>query len=188
MKSIKMKLTGISPLMTHNERLANPRDPETQKLKALTSIKKKTEELLERIAKQEWEAGLYEEKGVPVIPADNVLACLKEAAKKQKLGKVVAAAVFSQEASFALEYDGPKNREELWQDGRFFDYRTVVVSRRRVMRARPKFDEWSVTVELTFDPEQISEAELMDSMATAGLSIGLCEKRPQFGRFEVERV
>jgi hypothetical protein len=96
--------------------------------------------------------------------------------------------VFSSKAYFELDYDGPKNIHALWDDGRFFDYRTVAVAQSRVMRARPRFDAWSVDVQVNFDPELISEADLFDSMQVAGQIVGLCEKRPQFGRFSVEKI
>jgi hypothetical protein len=188
MNIIAMKLTGVAPLMMHNERLANPRDPKTAAYKVLTSQRKKTPELLEQIAKSEWFAGLYDRDDKVVLPADNILATLKEGARKRKLGKQVEAGVFSSKAYFELDYDGPKNIHALWDDGRFFDYRTVAVAQSRVMRARPRFDAWSVDVQVNFDPELISEADLFDSMQVAGQIVGLCEKRPQFGRFSVEKI
>jgi hypothetical protein len=186
MKTITATLKGIAPLMMHNERLANPRDPGTAALKKLTTQRKKTEELLEQIAEIEWRLGFYERDGKPVIPSDNVLACVKEGARKRKLGRQVEAGVFSQERYFALAYDGPPTIGELWTDGRFFDYRSVAVNQARTMRARPIFNEWSLPIELTFDEEMISKDDLQDALEVAGLSVGLCEKRPQFGRFTVE--
>lgn len=171
--------------MLHNERLANPRDPHTIALKVLTNQKKKTDETLEQIAKKEWFAGIYEENGVPVLPADNLLATAKEGGRKRRLGKQVECGVFCEQKSFPIEYDGPKTVEGLWKDGRFFDYRSVAVNQRRTMRARPRFDEWAVVASFCYDPEQISEQELIDCLTHAGLSVGLCEKRPQFGRFVV---
>lgn len=188
MKKIAFKLTGIAPLMLHNERLANPRDPKTAELKPLISQRKKTPEILDQIAKLEWYAGLYEDKGRVVVPGDNILAAIKEGARKNKLGKQVQSGVFCDKPNFPLEYDGPKNIDKLWDDGRFFDYRSVKVQQNRTMRARPKFQEWAVRVELAYDPEVISESDLIQSVETAGTMIGLCEKRPSFGRFAVEVV
>lgn len=186
MKKIEFVLTGIAPLMMHNERLANPRDPKTAELKTLTSQKKKTPEIQDQIAKLEWFAGLYDDGKKVVVPADNILATVKEAARKRKLGKQVEAGVFSEKKSFALDYEGPKDIKKLWDDGRFFDYRSVALMGKRTMRARPRFDEWQVKAELVFDPELISESDLSEAIATAGAQVGLCEKRPQFGRFSVE--
>jgi len=183
LKRIVIELTGISPIMLHNERLANPRDPLTAALRKLTSQRKKTDELLDEIAKREWFAGLYESGGKVVVPADNILACIKEGARKRKLGKQAEAGLFSEARNFPLKYDGPADIEKLWEDGRFFDYRSVAVNQARTMRARPRFDEWSLTFELFFDPEVLSESDLKEAIETAGTLVGLCEKRPQFGRF-----
>lgn len=188
MKRIVAILTGISPIMLHNERLANPRDPHTIELKKLTSQRKKTPEIIDQIAELEWRAGFYEEGGRPVVPADNILATIKEGARKRKLGKQASAGIFAEKRAFPLEYDGPKDIDGLWADGRFFDYRSVKVQQNRTMRARPRFDEWSVRVELVFDPEVMAEDEVIEALETAGTMVGLCEKRPQFGRFTVEVV
>lgn len=189
MKTITLKLTGIAPLLTHNERLANPRDPGTAALKKLTTIKGKNEEQLEQIAELEWKLGLYtNSKNEIVMPADNILACLKEGARKRKLGKQVEAGVFAEVQSFPFDFDGPKNIEKLWKGGQHFDYRSVGVAGKRTMRARPIFKTWTTTCKLVFDPEVVSEDDLVEAMTTAGMIIGLCEKRPQLGRFTVTKV
>ena len=188
MKTLKLKLTGIAPLMMHSERAANPRDKGTIELKKIATQKKKSEETLEQLAEMEWRLGIYEQAGVPCLPADNLLACVKEGARKRKIGKQVEAGVFTEQKYFTLDYDGPKTVDGLWKDGRFFDYRSVGVNQRRVMRARPRFDEWSAVVAMVFDEELISESDLLDVCGIAGLQVGLCEKRPQFGRFQVEAV
>jgi hypothetical protein len=188
MKRFVAVLTGLTSIMFHNERLANPRDPRTIELKKLTSQKKKTPELNEQISKLEWYAGLYESEGRVVIPADNILATLKQGARKRKLGKQAEAGVFSDVRFFPLDYDGPKEIDALWDDGRFFDYRGVKVQQARCMRARPRFDDWSVKIELFYDPEVLSKDDLIDALQDAGTLVGLCEKRPQFGRFSVEVI
>jgi hypothetical protein len=167
----------------HNERLANPKDPHTRALKQLTSIRKKTEELVDQIAATEWRGGIYESNGRVVVPGDNILACIKEGARKRKLGKQAQAGVFALAPSFELVYDGPKDIEELAKDPRFFDYRSVGVNNARVMRARPRFDKWEVTATLAVDEDLLSAEEFHQACETAGLQIGLMEKRPQLGRF-----
>jgi len=63
-------------------------------------------------------------------------------------------------------------------------------------RYRPCFDDWSVDVEITFEPKMISLAELYHLIRRAGTSVGLCEWRPlvqgssghggEFGRFDLD--
>lgn len=185
MESLKAKLAGIAPLLMHNERLANPRDPHTRALKELTAVRKKTDETLAEIQKAEWRGGLYEHNKRVVVPAANVLASLKEGARKLKRGKDIASSVFSLEAFYPLEYDGPKDFEALYDDGRFADYRSVGVNQSRVMRSRPIFPEWAIKIDLQYDADVVDHATLSQSLEIAGVQIGLCDHRPQFGRFTV---
>lgn len=188
MKTMKMKFTGVSPIMFHNERLANPTHPMTRELKKLTLVKKKTDDVLEQIKWLEWRCGFYENDGVPVVPADNVLAVGLNGAKKMKLGRQFSAAVIETEPFFVLGHKGPKTIDKLEHDERFCDYRTVVVSQRRMMRARPIFREWWLQVGVQFDPELMQESEVLRSYEIGGEQIGLCERRPRYGRFLVERI
>lgn len=183
---LKVKLKGIAPIMFHNERLANPTDPFTRELKKLTASRNKTDDLLEQIKHLEWRAGFYEHDGKVVVTADMVLACILQGARKQKKGKDVSAGVFADDASFPLDYDGPKSWDGLYADERFVDYRGVVVAGRRTMRARPIFRDWRLTVTLLYDSEIINERDLMQAIEVAGERVGMGERRPRYGRFQVE--
>jgi hypothetical protein len=186
MQKVNYTLVGLAPLMMHNERLANPRDPYTKALKELTSQKPRTEEIQNQMASVEWRAGLYDHNGVVSVPSDNVIAAIKEGARKRKLGKQASAGVFAERRHFPLAYDGPQDIETLAKDDRFIDYRSVGVKGQRIMRCRPRFDEWSLPIELVVDPEVFAVSDLQQALEMAGLVIGLCEKRPQFGRFRIE--
>ena len=191
MNNIQAKIIGISPLMVHNERLANPMDPVTRELKKLTQQKSKSDELLEQIMKLEWLGGLYlGEDGKAAMPGDNLIACLKEGARKRKKGKEFAAGVLPSETSFALQYEGPKEPEAMWGAGKFLDYRGVVIGGRRLMRARPIFCAWSLDVAFFFDPDIVNHDDIIEALTIAGERVGLCERRPSkggsFGRFVVE--
>lgn len=188
MQEFKVRLRGVSPLMFHNERLADPSDPITRELKKLTKERNKTDELYEQIKWVEWRGGFYEHEGRPVMPADNVLAVGLEGARKRKQGKEFSAAVFEAQAFFDLEYDGPKTIDKLRGNKKFLDYRGVVVNRRRTMRARPIFREWALTVALLFDREIIEEASIWQAYEIAGERIGIAERRPRHGRFILEEV
>lgn len=188
MQSLKARLVGVAPLCFHSERLANHTDPFTRELKKLTNQRKKTDETLEEIRWLEWRAGFYEQDGKVVVPADNVLATVLNGARKSKMGKEVEAGVIEGAAYFPLEYDGPKTIEGLRKDVRFCDYRSVVVGGRRVMRARPIFRDWALNVELLFDPEIIEHSHLAKALEIAGERVGMCERRPRWGRFTVEKV
>ncbi len=172
--------------MFHSERLANPTDPYTRELKKLTGQRKKTDEVLEDIKWLEWRAGFYERDGRPIVPEDNILAVTNRGARKFKRGKDVNSGVLSAHSHYFLEYEGPKEIDALKGDVRFLDYRSVVVSRSRCMRARPIFREWALNVEWLYDPDVIDEASLKQAIIQGGHYVGICERRPRCGLFDVE--
>jgi hypothetical protein len=189
LETIKAKLVGVAPIMFHNERLANPTDKYKRELSKLTVQKKKTDDLFEQIKWLEWRAGFYEHDDRPVVTADIVLATVLNGARRLKKGGEVSAGVIeSGPGYFFLEYEGPKTIEKLKGDMRFCDYRTVVVNRKRTMRARPIFKSWSLEIGLQFDPELLNASELWQALEIAGERIGMCERRPRYGRFGVDKI
>lgn len=186
MKTLTVTITGVAPLCFRNERLANHTDPYTKELKRLSKKRSKTDEDLEAIKWVEWRGGWYEDaKGRPVLPSDNVLACLIEGAKKNRHGKL-AKTVLGTEEHYVLKYDGPPTIEAMRGNENFCDYRGVVVSGRRIMRARPIIHEWSTEVGFMFDPAVFDESDLLNALTIAGEQIGTCDRRPRWGRFVVE--
>lgn len=84
-----------------------------------------------------------------------------------------------------LEFDGPNTPARLWEDARFVDCRGVKVGQAKVMRYRPIFLDWAVTLEVVVNPDVLDVAEAKKAISDAGKLIGVCEYRPRFGRFEV---
>ncbi len=182
MESIKLTFKGTSPLIMHSERAANKRDPIVRQISKLAAVRKKTDEHYDQIARLEWEAGLYfDAKLGPVIPTDNLRATIIGGAKKSKLGSATGSCLLEVEPVAQLKFKGPRTLDELWAKG-FKDERTVVIGQSRVMRCRPKFEEWSVSFEMLFDNEVIQQEQLMTAAEVAGRLVGLCEMRPELGR------
>jgi hypothetical protein len=162
-------------------------NPLAQEIAKLTGKKKKTEADLLDIKRLEWRMSLYvDDKGEPCMPADNVLANVIEGARKAKMGKQAAAAVFETQAFFKLNYDGPRDPKELYDCGRFCDYRPVRNQQNRVMRSRPIFRVWSVDIGLTYDETLMDLDSLKQALKAGGEQIGLGDYRPRFGRYHVE--
>jgi hypothetical protein len=189
METINMKLTGVSPLLMHSDRFANPLDPLTKAHKELTGKKKKTDEDHEAIALSEWRGSLYFDKTLgPYIPGQNIEAVITCGAKLQKLGTKFKQGFMVKEDKVKLEYVGPRIVEALQNDVRFIDMRSVKVQQARLQRCRPIFAEWSLSFTILFNPEVIEKRDVLKAIDDAGMLIGLGDYRPRFGKFEAQEV
>lgn len=189
-EQLRVRITGVQPLIMHCNRGVNPRLPEVQESKAITKKgTRKTEEDLDRMARIEWGLGLYHDPRVgPYLPGSMILAALRDGAKKTKQGKLVVEAVLIEESLVKLEYSGPRDVDGLYEDGRFFDLRPVRVQQSTVNRARPIFAAWAAEFTLTYDAESINEYDLIRIVETTGRRIGIGDYRPTYGRFTMEVV
>jgi hypothetical protein len=65
---------------------------------------------------------------------------------------------------------------------------TVVVQMSRVLRARPRFDEWALEFKIVnLDPGLLKRDMIYRILVDAGRFYGLGDFRPEFGLFKVER-
>lgn len=187
MEIMRVQLTGTLPLLMHNEQLANPLDQAVQELKPFTSKRKKTDDDYKTISYKEFKYGLYhnEELG-PYIPAQWLLALIRDAAKLTRRGTDVTRAVFMLDVMHPLEYTGPRDIEGLWRDN-FFDRRMVGNQGNRVLRTRPKFEKWAVTFDMMYNTTIFNNRKQMEGIIeTGGKFIGLGDYRPTFGRYNAE--
>jgi hypothetical protein len=180
-----------SPLLMHNERLADPIDPYTRWLAELTKKRTKTERDHEEIGRREFMGGGYwatdkgpgKTRGNPFVPTWNMVRCLQEAASRYKLGRHVVRGIIPVSEETLLVYDGPTDADELWKTGLFHSRKGVGVGQKRVIRTRPCFTNWSVDTELELDLT-ILDPETVNLIAReAGIYFGLGDARPRFGRF-----
>lgn len=192
MKTIKVKWTGIRPLVMHNGLMADPTNQRVRRIKEITSkgSKKLTESDYEERDRLEWEAGIYwDEKDGAIIPSDNIERCIQLGAQKSRIGKDVQAVVFCTEVHARLEYEGSRNIEKLYADPRYSLRKGVAIQKARIIRLRPMFPTgWNITFDLEFDDSILNEKNLIKAMQDAGALIGLGDWRPKFGRFLVEMI
>ncbi len=188
MQKLSFKIKGIAPLLMHNGRLADPDDAYSRAMKVITSNRKKTDADLEELARLEFLGGLYlndqEQIIVPGFVFEATLIGKGGAARKERMGKEAAAALWVTD-DFLLDYNGPKNPDELWKDKRFVNQSMVRVQTSKVKRTRAIFNEWGASITVEFNDNLLDEAQVKRWVEVAGEQVGLMDWRPRLGRFEV---
>ena len=166
---VSCTIDGISPLLMH----AYPLVP-------IEALEKKTpEEQAEYAAYRDPDGRLY-------VPGVNVQRCLVNAGKFSKgkgrasLERTVAACVIVLDERIVLP-----------QQQYVIDTRSVVIpaTKGRILRHRPRFDSWSLSFSIRYDPDLLSAEQIRRVVDDAGQRVGLLDFRPEhkgmFGRFQV---
>jgi hypothetical protein len=182
---ISLRLVGVCPLLMHNGRLADPLDPHAVDLAALTSKRAKTRADHEKIAEVEWYGSLWLHGGRPCLPAEVIEAVLVDGARHKKKGRA-ACAGFLADAPAMIEFDGPSDLGELWENPSFRKRAGVRVRDAKTMRTRPRFPKWSVDVKASFLTTVLDRDEIYDFFRIAGALVGVGDWRPKYGKFTVE--
>lgn len=187
MEKLKITLTGVSPLLLHNGRLANPLDKFSRELKAISGKRKKTEDDYEKMAKTEFLGSLYQNpQGEYTLPGHNIEAVMTDGAKINKLGKQIQGGAFIEEDPI-LSFDGDKKGpEELWDGHEHALVVSVKIKNARVMRTRPMIPTgWKVTFTVSYDKSVIQKDQIIQAFTDAGRQKGMGDWRPKYGRFVV---
>lgn len=185
---LEVSIVGVSPLLLHNGQTADPLNPFSKQLKAVSGKRKKTDEDYAEMSRIEWHAALYVDgDGDLILPSTLLEASIYDGAKKSKLGKAFKSSVFVNDDT-KLDIGVKKKAEQLWGDNNYRDVRGVRVGQSRVMRTRPIFKTWACTFTVMFDPEQVNEAEVVRAIKDAGQNSGVGDFRPRFGRFEIKQI
>ena len=184
MKNLRITWKGISPLIMHSCQGVNPLNPITREMKKYTSKKKKTEEDLLKIADLEWESGAYWLDGVGLyIPSENVEATLVNGGKANKKGTDIQKYVTVSDPIIPFYYGEDLTKEQLIKDYRYRDTRIMTVQRARIVRTRPRFNQWHIVFNLSYNEEKIDLSTIVDAMTYSGSYVGLCDSRPRYGQF-----
>jgi len=181
------RLVGTSPLLQHNIQLANPDNEWSKRISAFTAKRKKTEEDRQAISRLEFQGSLYTDEGKVVVPTTNVRKCFQETAKVTKQGKSIVRAVNALDLNVPLVYQGPQTVEGLVDDQTFYDTTMVGVGTKRVLRTRPLFRSWAVSVEWELVTAAMDYDDFVKIVVLAGTIEGLGDNRTGgYGRFEAE--
>jgi hypothetical protein len=186
----KFRLNSDAPLLMKNGQTVDPLNKFAKASKEISSKRKKTDADQLELRKIDFMGALYvDSSGAPCIPANVLEAAIIAGAKKSKQGPKAKAGMFV-ESLAPLEYEGPRTADELYGDGNgpFVDVSPVKVGQAKVMRCRPKFDTWSLEVDLQYDDTMCNKSEVEQWLRDAGSQCGIGDWRPRHGRFTAELV
>lgn len=189
-REIRLELTGTRHLIMHNSRLANPLDPYTQAIAAIAKKRSKTLKDHQELARIEMRGGMYEtDDGHLGLPVENVWKSIEAGAKSFKLGKDVARALRHAPEVVPIILPGGEivACDDYMGIPEALYYTSVGVSRRRVMRARPRvLVGWRVVADFYLDESVLPWSKLEPAIERAGKYEGIGERRPLFGTFEAQ--
>jgi len=169
MQCVTVTIKGVSPLLMNRYRAEQ-----------VEAFEKKQPDEQARLA-------LYEQDGRPFVPGVNLQRALVAGATFSKgkgrstLQRAAAACLLVNEAQVPL-HEGAQ-----WvRDDRPV---TIPATRGRVMRHRPRFDDWQLTFTLSYDETLLSEQQIRRIVDDTGSRVGVLDFRPEkkgpFGRFIV---
>ena len=179
-------LTGTSPLLMHNPQMVDPEFSLNREIKALTGKRKKTDEDMKNIERLEWFGGLYVEDGKIVQPTSKVRKCLINTGKISKMGKMVERALSFRSLNVPLIYSGPTDPQDVFAKPEFHSRLSVGIGNKRVMRVRPKFFPWALSVSGVFvEDAGLNFEDLIRMVELAGVVEGIGDNRVNgYGRFD----
>lgn len=203
---LKVTINGAADLINHNGQTADPRNEFAKQMKAISGKRKKTDADLDQLARIEWFAGLYvgrikdddKETARLTLPGHVIEAALVGGAKKSKRGVQAKSGLFVTDAG-TLDFPGspssalPKADLQTWLDNLFEQGENtltvgVKVGQAKVMRTRPKFEDWSSSFVAEFDDAVLTLGDVKEIMDDAGRLVGVGDWRPKYGRFTVGSV
>lgn len=192
---MQLTLTGTTPLIMHNERLADPYDQYSRAISAITSKRNnKTEDDDLEVSRLQFAGGMYYTPDTgPYLPGRNLIRCLRNTGNlvaKNKGGKKIERGFILLNLHVPLNYPGTRNVDAMWGDGTtyFVDRRIVKIpAGGRVPVTRPIFTDWSATFDFELDPQEIDLTDLQAYAERAGRIEGICDaRRIGYGRFTTE--
>jgi len=168
-KTVELTITGVSPLLMHSFPLVS--------IEGLDKLTR--EEQAEHATYRDPEGKLY-------VPGINIQRALVAGAAYSK-GKGRATLAKVAAACLAVSPE----RIPLGVEEYTIDSRPVVIpaTKGRILRHRPRFDEWQMTFTLEYDPILLDGEQVRRIVDDTGSRVGLLDFRPErkgpFGRFTV---
>jgi len=170
MKEIEVEITGTAPLLQN-------RFPVEEQGKNKSKAKKK-----EYDPEVEAKRALYLRDDVIVQPAEHIFQCMIRAAVdfkfegKKSFKDIITSSIAIEPEEIPLIHDKPYE----------IDTRPVVIARARVLKWRPKFNQWKLRFKiLILDETNLSAFTVKEILEKGGMTKGIGDYRPRFGRFTI---
>ena len=144
-----------------------------------TRTKKEAEKEADKLAYKKSNGELY-------IPSEAIKGSLVGAASYKKIGKYAAKPIIAAGVQMSPEKIG------LGIKTYNLDIRTVVIQRNRVVKIRPKIENWKAKFDIEYDETLIGNPQMIrEILEEAGKRVGLLDFRPQktgnFGKFKITK-
>jgi len=169
----EVEIKGIRPLLMNSCRhMLEERENKSSRGKKEIEPREEAKKLL-YLAKE----------GKIIVPSLAILACLKKSASNFKVpgrGKKT----FKEFIYSGVRIE-PEEIPLITENGWEVDLRPVVVGKARIIRARPRFDDWKLRFTIEILDVIITPSILKQILIDAGRYNGLLDFRPLFGLFEV---
>jgi len=170
MKKFKVKIRGVAPLLQHRFPETEEDKPQRRKVGVLDWSKEVEEALYKKSDGTVYEPSTHIE-GAMIKAASNFQI---PGRGKKTYKDLFKSAVFVEPLEIPLE---PQKYT--------VDRRPVVMPGGRIVRSRPKFENWGLTFDVIVTEEELRAETVKNILIYAGNYIGIGDFRPKFGRFEV---
>lgn len=190
-------LTGTTALLMNNARLSDPDDTYARAIAVINS-KKSNQTDDDRLEKSrlQFAGGMYYDPDTgPYLPGQNLIRSLRNAANlvhTNKGGKKIERGFILLIDRAPLEYNGPRDLDELWSGGTssFVDRRIVKIpGGGRVPATRPIFTPWTASFEFELDGNEIDFDDFEAFAEKAGRAEGIGDgRRIGYGRYKAEVI
>lgn len=169
MKKIEVELEGISPLLIHS----------AQAMEEQTAVKNPTKNY---DPQEECEKVVYRNPTTKAlfVPARCLKASILNASAWYKFGKKSAKQIIAGSITLSPYEITITDKKGKPVTEYIVDRRPVVVQRSRIIRSRPRVDEWILKFEIVYNERMIGDVNIINNIIEeAGLRIGLLDNRPQ---------
>jgi hypothetical protein len=192
-QKLKVKATGVTPLLQNNPRTVDPFDTYS---KAMAPFKKrgaaKTEESLLKLRQLEAEAKTYFDDEIGVyIPSRWIIKMLADSSYEiSRIAKTkVYGAIFPVESKVKLCFKNMNRVKTLKDISKNQEFQHLMILPQRQVRLAknfPIFHNWSFETEIEYDSNLFDFETIERILKFGGLYKGFGDFRPSFGRCQIE--